>query len=357
MKTPLTSPPATPPAPTYLGLDIAKRTLDLSVHPALPQRAYANAPGGHAALVTALRQVIDPIQIICEATGGYEQALLAALHTARVPVTLINPRQVRDFARAKGLLAKTDALDAAVLAEYGRVFTPAATGACTPTQQRLTHLVTRRQELLEMITREQHRTEHHHDSFVTKQARRLTKTLRLHLTQLEAEIAALEKADAKLAEQVGRLMGIPGVGQRTAWLLLAALPELGTLQRGQAAALAGLAPCNHDSGPQRGQRHIASACPRQVCVVHLVVDDRLWYRFSIPGGTGHVAVTWRGHPTISLEELAYVDFGDRGDRCSGDARRRPVLDDRVGLTNVGVLFRRPGHRTCRSTSQAVEGSG
>ena len=298
MKTPLTSPPATPPAPTCLGLDIAKRTLDLSVHPALPQRAYANAPGGHAALVTALRQVIDPIQIICEATGGYEQALLAALHTARVPVTLINPRQVRDFARAKGLLAKTDALDAAVLAEYGRVFTPAATGARTPTQQRLTHLVTRRQELLEMITREQHWTEHHHDSFVTKQARRLTKTLRLHLTQLEAEIAALEKADAKLAEQVGRLMGIPGVGQRTAWLL-AALPELGTLQRGQAAALAGLAPCNHDSGPQRGQRHIAhgrALARRALSMAALVAARRnpvlrpFYQRLRAAGKPGKVAL-------------------------------------------------------------------
>lgn len=254
--------PTTPtPTPTYLGLDIAKRTLDLSVHPALTQRAYTNDAAGYATLVAALRPVAGPIQIICEATGGYEHELLAALHAAQVPVTLVNPRQVRDFARAKGLLAKTDALDAAVLAEYGRVFQPAPTIARTPTQQRLTHLVTRRQELLEMITQEAHRTEHQHDAFVVQQARRLTRTLRRHLAQLEAELAALEKADSKLAGQVERLTGIPGVGQRTAWLLLAALPELGTLQRGQAAALAGLAPYNHDSGPQRGQRHIAHGRP------------------------------------------------------------------------------------------------
>lgn len=254
--------PTTPtPTPTYLGLDIAKRTLDLSVHPALTQRAYTNDAAGYATLVAALRPVAGPIQIICEATGGYEHELLAALHAAQVPLTLVNPRQVRDFARAKGLLAKTDALDAAVLAEYGRVFQPAPTIARTPTQQRLTHLVTRRQELLEMITQEAHRTEHQHDAFVVQQARRLTRTLRRHLAQLEAELAALEKADSKLAGQVERLTGIPGVGQRTAWLLLAALPELGTLQRGQAAALAGLAPYNHDSGPQRGQRHIAHGRP------------------------------------------------------------------------------------------------
>lgn len=251
------NPPSPQPAPTYLGLDIAKRTLDLSAHPALVQRAFANDPAGHRALLAAVRQVAAPIQIICEATGGYEHDLLAALHAARVSVTLVNPRQVRDFARAKGLLAKTDVLDAAVLAEYGRVFQPSPTVALTPAQQRLTCLVTRRQELLELITQEQHRGEHHHDPFVVKKARSLATTLRRHLEQLEEEITALEKADASLAQRVQRLTGIQGVGRRTAWLLLAVLPELGTLARGQAAALAGLAPYNHDSGPQRGQRHIA----------------------------------------------------------------------------------------------------
>lgn len=246
---------------TYLGLDIAKRSLDLSAHPACTQRTYTNDAAGYHALLAALAQVPGPIQIICEATGGYEHHLLAALHQAQVLVTLVNPRQARDFARAKGLLAKTDSLDAGVLAEYGRLFTPAATVALSPVQQRLAHLVTRRQELLEMLTQEQHRAEHHQDAFVIRQARRLTTTLRRQLTQLEEEISTLEKTDAKLAAQVGRLIGIQGVGQRTAWLLLAALPELGTLQRGQAAALAGLAPYNHDSGPQRGQRHIAHGRP------------------------------------------------------------------------------------------------
>jgi transposase len=246
---------------TYLGLDIAKRSLDLSAHPACTQRTYSNDERGHRALVSALRQVPGPLQIICEATGGYEHHLLAALHQAGVLVTLVNPRQVRDFARAKGLLAKTDSLDAALLAQYGRVFAPAATARLSPAQQRLAHLVTRRQELLEMITQEQHRAEHHHDRFVLGQAGRLSVTLRRQLAQLEEEISALEKADAKLAGQVQRLTAVQGVGQRTAWLLLAALPELGTLQRGQAAALAGLAPHNHDSGPQRGQRHIAHGRP------------------------------------------------------------------------------------------------
>ena len=242
---------------TYLGLDIAKRSLDLSPHPALRTRSFANDAAGHRALLAALRRVHGPLQIICEATGGYEHHLLEALHQAQVTVTLVNPRQARDFARAKGLLAKTDALDATVLAQYGQVFQPAPTVALTPAQQRLAQLVTRRQELVGLITQEQHRAEHHHERFVIRQAARLLATLRRHLQQLEEEIVQLEKTDAILAAQVQRLTGIQGVGQRTAWLLLAALPELGTLARGQAAALAGVAPYNHDSGPQRGQRHIA----------------------------------------------------------------------------------------------------
>jgi transposase len=300
------------PAPTYLGLDIAKRTLDLSPHPACAQRSFANDAAGHTALVAALHALPGPMQIICEATGGYEHQLLRALHAARVPLTLVNPRQVRDFARAKGLLAKTDTLDAAVLAEYGRVFTPAATRALSPTQQRLAQLVSRRQELLGLITQEQYRAEHHHDSFVARQARGLTATLRRHLARLEEEITALEKADGKLAQQVGRLIGIQGVGQRTAWLLLAALPELGTLQRGQAAALAGLAPYNHDSGPQRGQRHIAHgrALARQALYMAALVAARcnpvlgpLYQRLRAAGKPGKVALVALMRKLVELANL------------------------------------------------------
>ncbi|MGH9669551.1 MAG: IS110 family transposase [Terriglobales bacterium] len=246
---------------TYLGLDIAKLTLDLSPHPALRLRACANTPTGHRALIAGLRRLPGSVQILCEATGGYEHDLLAALHAAAVPVTLLNPRHVRDFARARGLLAKTDRLDAAVLAEYGRVFAPAATPAASPTQQRLAALVTRRQELLGLLTQERNRAEHHHQTDLARAARQLVATLQRHLTRLEAQLTALQQADAPLAARVQRLTGIQGVGQRTAWQLLAALPELGTLARGQAAALAGLAPYNHDSGPRRGQRHIGHGRP------------------------------------------------------------------------------------------------
>jgi transposase len=120
---------------------------------------------------------VGSLQIICEATGGYEHHLLAALHEAQVPVTLVNPRQARDFARAQGLLAKTDSWDAAVLAEYGRLFTPAATVALSPVPPRLAQLVTRRQELLGLSTQEQPRAEHHHERFVLRPAARRLATL------------------------------------------------------------------------------------------------------------------------------------------------------------------------------------
>ncbi|MEK7781212.1 MAG: IS110 family transposase [Verrucomicrobiota bacterium] len=246
---------------TYLGLDIAKRTLDLSPHPALPKRNYSNDPTGLRLLLATLQRLPNPVHIICEATGGYEHLLLKTLHQAQVNVTLLNPRHVRDFARAKGLLAKTDRLDAAVLAEYGQMFHPAPTPPASPAQQRLAALVTRRQELVTLHTQEQHRAEHHHDRFVQRQARSLLRILAGHLTKLETEIKALLQNQTRLRTQVERLTSIQGVGARTAWQLLAALPELGTLARGQTAALAGLAPYNHDSGPQRGQRHIAHGRP------------------------------------------------------------------------------------------------
>lgn len=246
---------------TYLGLDIAKHSLDLSPVPGRKPRSFANQPAGHRQLLKALGQCAGPVHLICEATGGYEHGLVKALQQAQVPYSLVNPRQVRDFARASGRLAKTDRLDAAVLAEYGRLFQPPATPARSHQQERLKALVTRRQELVGMLTQETLRAEHQHDAFVQQQTRRLKRTLEQQIAQIEAKLTALEAAEATLHAQVERLTIIQGIGQRTAWVLLAALPELGTLARGQAAALAGLAPYNHDSGPQRGQRHIAHGRP------------------------------------------------------------------------------------------------
>jgi transposase len=145
-----------------------------------------------------------------------------------------------------------------------------------PAQKRLKALVARRQEILGLLTQEQRRNEHHQDRFIRRQAQSLQKTLQKHLERVQEEIQALEQSDTVLHEKVQRLSSVQGIGQCTARILLAALPELGTLERGQCAALAGLAPYNHDSGPFRGQRHIAHGRPlaRQALYMAALVAAR-----------------------------------------------------------------------------------
>jgi transposase len=246
---------------TYLGLDIAKLTLELSPLHGKKTLCFSNDPKGHRRLIAHLKSLPNPLHIVCEATGGYERLLMEALHQNGLSVSLINPRKVRDFARAKGILAKTDRIDALLLAEYGRLLTPAPTPPKSQDLQRLSQLVTRRQELIGLITQEQNRLEHHHDPFVIQETRRLVRLLRQHLKSVDTELEALQKASPSIDEKVQRLCSVQGIGPRTARVLLAVMPELGTLHRGQAAALAGLAPYNHDSGPLRGKRHIAHGRP------------------------------------------------------------------------------------------------
>lgn len=248
-------------AVTYLGLDIAKLTLELSPLQGSKTHSFTNDSKGHQRLLAHLNALPGSLHIVCEATGGYEHQLLNVLFESRFTVSLVNPRKVRDFARAKGILAKTDRIDALVLASYGRLLNPPPTPAKSADQQRLTQLVTRRQELISLIGQEQNRLEHHHDPFVIKEAKRLLNSLKRHIERIERELATLQQGSLSIASRVERLSSIQGIAQRTSWILLAALPELGTLDRGQAAALAGLAPYNHDSGPMRGKRHIAHGRP------------------------------------------------------------------------------------------------
>lgn len=253
---------------THLGLDIAKLTLDLSPHPALRQTRLDNTPAGHRQLCKALAK-IPGVHVVCEATGGYEHSLVAALQQARIPVSRLNPRQVRDFARAQGRLAKTDAIDAAVLADYGRRLQPKADPAPDPAQQRLAALVARRRELQDLLQRERHRQEHHRDPFIVKTAKSLRTRLEKDLARLDAEIAAHQAATPDLDRKIRRLTLVQGFGDTTARTLVAVLPELGSLAPGQAAALAGVAPYNHDSGPRRGQRHIAHGRPAARAILYM----------------------------------------------------------------------------------------
>lgn len=244
----------TDPKPLFAGLDIAKASLQL--HLAGKFHLLTNDVKGHQQLLKELA-AHPTAHIICEATGGYEQAVLRVLHTAALAVSLIEPARVRHFAKAKGLRAKTDPIDAAVLSDYGTALQPAVTPPDTDQQRQLTELSTRRQQLLDLKNMESNRAEHYQERFAQKQSRQLLAALEKQIAQCDAALVALIAADAGLQKKVERLDAIPGVAFTTAALVLAQMPELGQLTAASAAALAGVAPYNRDSGAQTGVRHIA----------------------------------------------------------------------------------------------------
>jgi transposase len=237
----------------FLGVDVAKRTLAIQ----FPDQLWstANTTEGHAALLARLRD-LESVHVICEATGGYERALVTALQHAGVAVSVINPRRVRDFARACGRLAKTDAIDASILRDYGEKLRPVPTTLPVEGAAELAELVRARQELVALITDETNRREHARLPALVKLSHARQKLAEKQLARLDALIAERIRADAVLAAKSERLQQVQGVGRVSAFTLLALLPELGTLRDAQAAALAGVAPLNHDSGQFRGQRHI-----------------------------------------------------------------------------------------------------
>jgi transposase len=200
---------------------------------------------------------VGAVHVICEATGGYERALVCALHQAGIAVSVINPRQVRDFARACGRLAKTDAIDARVLADYGTKLTPRPDPVPAEGEDDFAELVKGRQDLIALITEEIGRREHLRLPALLKLSMARQRQLETQLAKLDSLIDAHVAANAALAAKAERLQGVSGVGRVSALTVLALMPELGTITDNQASALAGVAPLNHDSGQYRGQRHIA----------------------------------------------------------------------------------------------------
>jgi transposase len=261
----------------YVGVDIAKNEIEIAC-PALGLRlTVENTPKAIARWVKTLLACQEPVHILCEATGGYERTLLEALWAQNLTVSRLNPRIVRDFARAKGLLAKTDAIDAAVLADYGRAFNPAPTKSPSAAQRRLAELVARREDLKALRAMEANRLEHLRDVALIKLAKKLLRQMDDHLAQLERMLKDLVAAEADLRTKTHRLTQIKGVGFITAVSLLASLPELGSLSRPAAAALAGVAPLNRDSGSFRGQRRIQAGRPlarRALYMAALVASRR-----------------------------------------------------------------------------------
>lgn len=239
--------------PLFLGVDVAKLTLAIQ----FPDQLWstANTAEGHAAFLARLRD-LGPVHVICEATGGYERALVRALHQAGIAVSVINPRQVRDFARACGRLAKTDAIDASVLRAYGEKLRPAPVAPPVEGAAEFAELVRARQDLVALLTDEINRREHARLPALVKLSLARTKQVEKQLAQLDALLDAHVAARAALTAKAQRLQQVAGVGRVSALTVLALLPELGRVRDAQASALVGVAPLNHDSGQFRGQRHI-----------------------------------------------------------------------------------------------------
>jgi transposase len=242
-------------APRFAGLDVGKDHLDLHIRPDGAAARCANDDAGIAAAVARLAAGgVDRIAV--EATGGYEAPVVAALAAAGLPVVVVNPRQARDFARATGRLAKTDALDAAVLAEFAEAIRPPVRPLPDADARALAALVARRRQLVEMRTAEHNR--------LGLAAPGVARGIRDHIAWLDRQLDRVgrELAAAVAASPVWRarddlLRGVPGVGPVVSCTLLAELPELGTVSGRRIAALAGVAPVADDSGRHRGQRAIA----------------------------------------------------------------------------------------------------
>lgn len=242
----------------FVGIDVAKAELVVSLLPSAERFTVANDERGVHTLVERLRHAA-PTLIVLEATGGYELLAVAALAAATLPVVVVNPRQVRDFARATGQLAKTDRIDADILARFADVVRPAVRPLVEEAAQELEALLTRRRQLLEMLQAERNRT----GQVFGKGKRLVKKSLKAHIAYLERELritdtdlGAMITASPVWRERDELLQSVPGVGPVLSRTLLADLPELGQLSRREIAKLVGVAPLSRDSGTLRGRRFV-----------------------------------------------------------------------------------------------------
>ncbi len=235
----------------YIGIDVAKSWLDLDL-PAPSDRSANTA----AAIEPLLKDLPHGAHLVCEATGGYEAALVAAAQAAGVPISVVPPQRVRHHARSAGQLAKTDRIDARLLSDYGRKHTPAACAAPEPARRQLKELTRARAQLLELQKRETSWQEHARAQPLLCAQAEARQALRA------AQLAAVERAIRELVQaaagrgEIERLQQVQGVGPVTAWTVWAELPELGRMAPGQAGASAGLASHARDSGQRHGPRHI-----------------------------------------------------------------------------------------------------
>lgn len=272
-------------ADVIVGIDVAKQNLEVHVRPSGETFSCATNQAGLRALTKRLKPLAPQI-VVMEATGGHEAVVAAALDEAALPLAIVNPRQVRKFAEALGLLAKTDKIDAAVIARFAEVAQLTPRPVAGAEQVALRAMLARRHQLVDMVVAEEQRRSHAADQLI----RRSHATTIRHL---QAEIARIEKAIGKIIEasplfhaRETLLRSIPGIGPIVSRTLLAELPELGTLDRHEIAALAGLAPYSRDSGTWRGKRWIRGGRTRVRAVLYVAAMAAI-------RGNGPLAVFYR----------------------------------------------------------------
>jgi transposase len=238
----------------FVGIDVSQARLDIAVRPTERVWSVTNDESGVTALVAELSE-LQPELIVVEATGGLQTLVVAAVAAARLPIVVINPRQTRDFARASGRLAKTDVLDAAVLAHFAEALRPTLRPLPDEMAQQLSALITRRRQLLEMRIAENNR--------LCRSAPNMRQSIQKHLAWLDQELESINQDIERMIQsspvwrvKENLLRSVPGVGPTVARTLVAELPELGRLNRKEIAALVGVAPLNRDSGTFRGRRVI-----------------------------------------------------------------------------------------------------
>lgn len=262
------------------GIDVSKDVLDVAFSDARPGVRAPNTPDGHAELVAVLNKA-TPHRVLLEATGGYHRLVVAAMGQAGLPVVIVNPRQVRDFAKATGRLAKTDAIDAQVLAQFAEAIRPEVRPLPDEQRQTLADLVARRTQLVRMRDAESNRLSQAHAARVIKSIRAVLKLLEKQIEELDAELDDCIKRSPIWQHRVELLTSVKGVGDQTARVLVAELPELGTLSRQTIAALVGLAPVNHDSGKFRGKRRIRGGRAGVRCALYMATLSAIRYNCII----------------------------------------------------------------------------
>jgi transposase len=252
----------------FFGIDVSSESLDLADFPASLAESFSNDPDGIARLVESLRDR-TVARIVVEATGGYELPLVLALHETGLPVAVVNPRQVRDYARALGILAKTDRIDARVLARFAHDIQPPLREFPDENAQKLDALVSRRRQLLELRTAELNRLHRANLPEIQRSIESVVELLDKQLAEIERQLAqAIQTNDTwRLKDQI--LQSVKGVGEVTSRALLAELPELGRLNRRQIASLVGVAPFNRDSGRLHGPRSIRGGRASVRCTLYM----------------------------------------------------------------------------------------